>query len=315
VLTVKTGLRVAVVQGSTVEVVEVDTGRSSVVATNAELSGHDRIDVESVGAQLVLVGDDQTGAGNGPNPVYATTDGPGSALRKIGEAGFIRASDRPGRVWLSTVEESTPPTTTLSEVDLTGAVHRHIAFRGTFGATPFGAGFLKSNPRDDTWDVERVDGTGSRQELYRGRDLLTASGPTALLGDRTGCEPICEVTILTADAAAPTRVLAIEGPLDLAGSALRRDGRRLVAATLIPGEGTRPYLLTEVNLQSGRKHQIDGAWGAAYYGPSVQLSAGGRWLLFADADGVHVDVYDVQAQQAYRAPGHFAQITQLELLP
>lgn len=308
-----TGARLVVAQGTHLEVLDVDTGARTAIPTDPRLANYDRIDVLAVGAQLVFLGDDQTGAGNGPNPAYATTTGPGSPLRAIGEASDVQPSDRAGRVWLESISEGTGSRTTLTEVDLTGHVHRHASLNGTFGAEPFAGGYLRRSPTNDK-DTELADSTGHVSHRYPDTDVITVSDSAAVLASRVGCEQQCQLHVLTAGAGVTEHTVTINATaLDDVG--LTRDASRLFVAARRGGDGAPPLMLSEIDLGTGRTRPAPDAWAAPYYGPSLRFSRDGRWMFFTDGDLKSVDAYDLTNRRAYRLKGTFDVITQLELVP
>ena len=314
-LAAKTGSRLVVVQGTKLELLDVDAGAATPFQTDYRLVDHDRIDVLSVGKQLVMVGDDQTGAGTGPYPAYATTNGPGSPMHTIGQAGYLVPSDHAGRVWLSDVTQE--PSTTLTEVDLQGRVYRHAGFEGTFGADPFAGGYLRQTVMPDKSegeDVELVDDSGKRRLLYKHVSVLVVSGDTALLADRVACAKKCDLHVLTAGSTVTEHVLHLGATPDLIEAGITNDSSRLFVGVRQESTSPAPSLISELSLTSGAMRQMTDAYAATYYGASYQFTPDGRWMFFVDADEKHVNAYDLAARRAYRVKGDFAQITQLELL-
>jgi hypothetical protein len=303
------------------QLLDVDMGRRTTIRTIPRAQDYDRLDVQVVDGELVVVGDNNTGAGTGPFPAHATTAGPGSSWREIGQASFLEQSSRPGRVWLVAENDTNrDPGSTVTEVDLTGRVHRQAHFPGQFGAQPFADGFLRDTVLADGTsgpDTELVDGTGRRLQLYPRTGLVTARGSTAVLEPARPCGP-CRLTVLTAGSPpAVTRVTFPQLPY-LLEAGLTQDARTLFTSNHEEGLDDRHGLLysriTELDLTTARSRPVEEAWSATYYGPSFQFSPDGRWMFFIDADGRSIDAYDLHDRHAYRVRGSFDTITQLALL-
>jgi hypothetical protein len=316
-LRLKTGARLLVVQGTRLEVADLDSGGRTRLATDPRLQNHDRLDAMSVAGQLVLLGDDQTGAGNGPYPAYATTTGPGSFLRAIGRASSLFPSDRAGRLWL-TADDDGAAGEKWSEVDVHGVVHRKATFRSGFGVKPFGPGFLRGIDAADGSagsETELVDGVGRRLRLFAGRDFVASSGRTAVLAERSPCARACDLSILTAGTSVRERHLEVDEAPSAGYAVLSPDGSSLYVTEPANGVGGGPSELSEIHLTDGSTLPVPGAFAASFFGPSMRFTPDGRWVFFVDADEVHVDAWDRVERQAYRVNGSFARITQLELLP
>jgi hypothetical protein len=318
-LTAKTGARLLVVQGTRLQTLDVDAGRVRALPRTAHASDYDRLDVVAVDGQLVLVGDNNTGAGSGPFPAYATTAGPGSRLRALGEASYLLPSEHSGRVWLAAVVDTNDATagTTLTEVDLSGRVHQRAHFR--YGAQPFAGGFLRqagANAPGDAGDqgTDLVDAQGRVLHNYAGRVVLV-TGNTAILSlTDAPCSGQCRLQVLTAGATIEERTVTVAALPGLSELGLSRDGSRLFTSDIVEGGSNPPSWVTELDLRTGRVHRLTDAWAETYYGASFVFSADGRWMFFSDVDAKHVDAYDLTTRRAFRVPGTFGTITQLELL-
>jgi hypothetical protein len=318
-LTARTGARLLVVQGTRWQTLDVDTGRMRTLPRPADAAEYDRLDVVAVGRQLVLVGDNNTGAGNAPSPAYVTTDGPGSRLREIGQASYLLRSAHPGRVWLVADKDTNADDagSTLTEVDLSGVVHQRAHFR--YGAQPFAGGFLRqagTNAPGDAGDqgTDLVDGHGRVLHNYAGRVVLV-TGNTAILSlTDAPCSGQCRLQVLTAGATIEERTVTVAALPGLSELGLSRDGSRLFTSEIVEGGSNPPSWVTELDLRTGRVHRLTDAWAETFYGPSFVFSADGRWVFFSDVDAKHVDAYDLTTRRAFRVPGTFGTITQLELL-
>ena len=312
-LTAKTGTLLVVVQETRLELLDVDTGKRTLLTTDRRLLGNDRIDVLGVGGQLVMLADNQTGAGNGPNEVLATTAGPGSPLRVIGQASYLRSSSSPGRLWLVSVLDTNNPMEKLVEVDLHGGVHQAVTFRDVLNTEPFARGFLRETVMPDGSSghaTELVDARNRLLKSYLG-SVVAVQGDTAVLADRS-CPRDCTATVLSARGSLIAR-RERSTALDLSSeSTLSPDGARLLIDE--PDGRVSATHLTALMLSGGGYQSIDDAWGARYYGPSVRFSPDGRWMFFIDADEKSIDAHDLTTHRSYRVPGRFRTITQLEPL-
>lgn len=313
-LTAATGTRLVVVQGTRLELLDTDTGRRTLLATDRRLLGNDRIDVAVVEGELVLLANNNTGAGNGPNEVLATTAGPGSALRRIGEASYLRPSQTNGRVWLVAENDTNDsPGSTLAEVDTHGAVYRHATFANSFSVEPFAGEFLRPTQLADGStgdDTELVDAHGRRQHLYRGR-LVAVHGDTAVISQASEpCSRDCRLLVLTSNGGVRARTVTFDALPYLVEPALTPDGAQLFISNAVTEDGSLDRL-TELDLTRGQRREVDDAWSARYYGPSMTFSPAGRWMFFTDATGRNVDAYDLTTRRAFRVLGSFATITQL----
>jgi hypothetical protein len=321
-LTAKTGARLLVVQGTRLDLLDVDTGERTRVATDPLLVHHDRIDVISIGGQLVMLGNNQTGAGNGPYPAYATTAGPGSRLRLLGQASYLLPSIHQDRVWLIAEVESNAAEagSTLTEVDVRGAVHQRVRFRHRFSVHPFAGGFLVDasvTAPGDAGDqgTDLVDASGRRLHHYDGHPHLVR-GDTAVLARKDApCSRHCPLLVLTAGPRISERTVNIDVEPGLAQLGLSPDSSRLFTSVIVEGTTKPPSLVTDVHLETGAAHQLTDAWAETYYGPSFVFNRDGRWLFFSDVDARHIDGYDLTTGRAFRVRGSFATITQLEVLP
>ncbi len=312
-LSATTGTRLVVVQGTRLELLDVDTGRRTLLPTDPRLLGGERIDVAAVAGQLVMLDNDNTGAGNGPVDVFATTAGPGSALRKIGAASHVMASSHADRVWLVSAEErDMGPTSTFIEVGAAGRVYRRASVAG-WGAVPFADGFLRATVQADGSsgdDTELVDARGTRLRRYAGR-VLAVRASTAILSE-ANCTNSCDLRVLSAGSFVRERTVRAVAlpPLPDDGWALTADAAHLFAARPV-NEGSSALRITDLDLRTGASRDLAGAWAARYFGPSATLSDDGRFLFFIDAAGTHIDAYDLGTGQAVRVGGTFATITQL----
>jgi hypothetical protein len=320
-LSAKTGARLLVVQGTRLEMLTVDSGRRTVLPTRRELGqSYDRLDVVAIGDRLALVGDNNTGAGSGPFDAYATRTVPGSTFRVVGQASYLLPSEHSGRVWLAAVRDTNDASagTTLTEVDVSGRVYQRAHFR--YGALPFAGGFLRqagTNAPGDAGDqgTDLVDSHGRVLHNYAGRVVLV-SGKTAILSlTDAPCSGSCRLQVLTAAATIEERTVTVDAVPGLGELGLSRDGSRLFAGAIVEGGDNPPSRVTDVDLRTGRVHQLTDAWAETFYGASFVFSADGRWMFFSDVDAKHVDAYDLTTRRAYRVDGEFGTITQLELLP
>jgi hypothetical protein len=304
-----TGSRLLVVQGTRLQLLDVDSGRRTTIRTVPHPEQYDRLDAVVVGSELVLVGDNNTGAGTGPFPVYATTAGPGSSLRTIGDASFLMSSERSGRVWLRTwYDDNERHTDALTEVDLRGRVHRQPPFE----AQPFGSHYLRGTGVDDR-DTELVDAAGRRLHLYKGRHLGLVSRGTAFLEPQTPCGP-CRLTIVRSGTPQTERGVTVEEMPSLFDAQISPDGSKLLSGIHDENAGLPYSRITELDLKTGRSRDVSDALSASYVGASFQFSRDGRWLFFIDADTKSVDAYDLKRRRSFRVPGRFDTITQLVVL-
>jgi hypothetical protein len=313
-LTAQTGAQLVVVQETRLELLDVDSGRRTLLTTDPRLLGNDRIDVLAIDGELVMLGDNQTGAGVGPTDVFVTTAGPGSPLRLIGQGSAVQASAHAHRVWLySQEEDGVGPSSSLVEVDLTGRVQQSGAFPGTWNVAPFAGGFLRPTVEKDGMDgsdTQLVDGQNRRLRAFQG-SVLAMQGSTAVLADRA-CPRDCVATILTASGSS-IQSKQRSTALDLSSAAVLSPDRRLLFIQE-PAAAAAATNITTLDLADGSNRQIDDAWGAQYYGPSIGFSTDGRWMFFIDANEKSVNAYDLIVHRTYRVPGTFKTITQLEPL-
>jgi hypothetical protein len=310
------------VQRTQLDLLNIDTGQRTRVRTDPLLVNHDRIDVISVGGQLVMLGDDQTGAGSGPYPAYATTAGPGSRLRMLGQASYLLPSVHQDRIWLlaDVVRDAAEAGSTLTEVDIRGLVHQRVRFRHRFGVRPFAGGFLVDanvTASGDAGDqgTDLVDARGRRLHRYDGHPHLVTGDTAVLARDDAPCSRHCPLLVLTAGASISERTVTIDVEPGLAQLGLSRDRSRLFTSVIREGSDKPPSLVTDVDLETGAAHPLTDAWAETYYGPSFVFSRDGRWLFFSDVDATHIDAYDLKARRTFRVNGSFDTITQLEVLP
>lgn len=316
----KTRARLIVVQGTKLEVLSVDTGGVTALAAPADAAQYDRFDLLAVQEELVMVGDNNTGAGSGPFPVYVTTAGPGSALRVIGQASYLLASDRADRVWLVADKDTNASDagTTLVEVDVRGVVHQRATFRHTFGVKPFAGAFLREVVTADggfAGSTDLVDGAGRRLHRYAGSVVIAAAKTAVLSQGDVPCAHDCRLLVLTAGAQILERTVAFDSLPYLMELGLSRDSTRLFTSVIDEVDPGQPSYVTELDLEAGQRRLVRDAWAGTFYGPSFQFTPDGRWMFFTDVDKVHVDAYDVSSRTAYRVKGTFDTITQLALLP
>ena len=319
-LPARTGAQLLVVQGTKLETLDVDTGARRMLPTDPRLRDHDRLDVRPVGSELAVLGDDQTGAGNGPYPAYLTTSGPGSALREVGQASYLLPSRRADRVWLVADEDTNggDSGTTLVEVDVHGRVRERATFVHAFGVRPFAGAFLlpvaaaDGGPGDHT---DLVDRAGRRLHRYLGNPVATSGSTAVLVQGDAPCSSDCRLLVLTAGRTITERSVAFDALPGLMEPGLSRDATRLFTSAVDESDPTVPSRVTELDLTTGRSTPVTDAWSATYYGPSFQFTPEGRWMFFLDVDKVHVDAYDLQERTSYRVKGTYGTITQLTLLP
>jgi hypothetical protein len=315
-LTAKTNSRLVVVQGTKLQVLDVDAGTRSTLPGHSFDHEYDRYDVLAVGRQLVMVGDNNTGAGSGPFPAYATTAGPGSRLRTLGQASYLLPSEHLDRVWLVAVKDTNDADAgaTYSEVDLRGVVHHRAHFR--FQVSPFFGGFFREAgpPGTDTGDTELVNAAGERLHFYPHSYVLAISGNTAVLNEDPFDCSRCTLRVLTSGPAQLSeRHVVVDSLPRLSEIRLAEDGSRLLLG--IDSESGDPQArVAQINLRSGEQSEITGAAAGTFYGPSFDFSGDGRWVFFTDADGKSVDVCDVVTGRAYRVAKGFDRITQLQVL-
>jgi hypothetical protein len=279
------------------------------------LQDYERINATTVGQQVVLVGDNSTGAGGGGGDVLATSRGVGTALRKIGTADpQLHLSTSAGRIWLASVTDSDQltgqPRTELREVDLRGRLTQRAVFDGVFGATPFGEGFLRDvSLQDREAGVELVDADGKRTQVWSGLQLLGDWGDVALLREVQPCSRSCELTVLDAQDGLSERLVRVQNPdlLDWAASGISRDRRLLFSA--VPQADEPSVRIARTDLANGAVTILDGVRSNRYYGFTPSFSPDGRWMFFPDADQAHVDAYDILENRSYRVPGEFSGVT------
>jgi hypothetical protein len=318
-LTLKTGVRLVVEQSTQLDVLDVDTGRLTRLARDPDFVHYDRLDVLATGGQLVMVGDNNTGAGSGPFPVYGTTAGPRSKLRPLGqEASSLMPSAHRGRVWLVADNETSDPAwgETLLEVDVRGVVRRRATFVHWFGVQPFGSGFLRTThlaDGSDGPDTELVDERGRRQRLFPGQGVLAVYGTTAVLGETMPCDKgPCRLRVLTAGVPLGERAVALAEKPQTSRFRVNPAGTRLLARN--PRGGLGPAdVLSEIDLRTGESRPVEAASADGnFFGP--QFSADGRWMLFVDGDRAHIDAFDLRERHAYRVKGTFSRFTQITVL-
>jgi hypothetical protein len=309
-----TGARLLVVQGTRLEILDVDSGRTEVLASDPRLTGYERLDVLPVDGELVLLGDNSTGAGNVPSAVLATTAGAGSPLRQIGTAARLARSSTPRRLWLSVPHDGEVPSVTFEEVDLDGRVHRRVVLRKTFYAEPFAEGFLRYDEIGS--GVELVDGRGSVLRSFPGMRLLRVDPRTAVLVDGPVCDVRCDALVLRADPKLPlhrVEVAQVVGETSAEG-AVAQDG-----ATLWTARAWEPHTVGgsvhRTDLQTGQPVPVAGASAQTYWGFDPAFTPDGRWVFWPDADDDHVNAYDVSRGAASRVPGDFRGITSVVVLP
>ena len=321
-LTAKTGSRLLVVQGTRLEVLDVDSGRREVLTTSRDLgTSYDRLDVVATGGRLVLVGDNNTGAGSGPFDAYVTRPVPGSSFRVVGQASYLRPSDHAGRVWLVADKDTNDADSgeTLVEVDVRGVVHQRAHFSHRFGVLPFAGGFLVDADVTAPGDAgeqgtDLVDARGRLRHHYPSPVLLV-DGDTALLADNNEpCARACRLQVLTAGSRVVERTVLVDALSQPLEAALSPDHSRLFTGVIVEGSDKPPTRVSELDLRTGHVHELADAWGETFYAPSFVFSPDSRWMFFADADGVHVNAYDLSARRSFRVQGDFGTITQLELL-
>jgi hypothetical protein len=310
----QTNVRLLVVQGDVLELLDVDSGKVSPVATDSRQRGYSRINATAVGDEVVLVGDDSTGAGGGGGDVLATTAGIGSGLRVIGSSDpHLMPSSNAGRIWLSSVTDADRttgrPRTELREVDLRGRVRQKVVFDGTFGATPFAGGFLRSVSLERGDGVELVDAQGERSRAWPGGQLLGVWGDHALLSDVPPCDGVCGLRVLTARGELSERRVEVDDPawIDWQAGGISPDGRLLFSGA---PDGDEPSVrVARTDLVTGKATLLEGVRSTRYYGLSPSFSADGRWMFLPDADRTHVNVYDIAEQTSYRVPGEFKEVS------
>jgi hypothetical protein len=321
-LTARTGSRLLVVQGIGLDLLDVDSGRPTTVRRFSHAAEYDRLDVVVVGRELVLVGDNNTGAGSGPFPAYATTAGPGSKLRTLGQASYLLRSAHRDRAWLVADNDTNDADagSTLTEVDLRGVVHQRAHFAHRFGVLPFAGGFLVDaglTAPGDAGDqgTDLVDARGRVQHHYADR-VYRVEGDTAILAaSDVPCSRACHLLVLTAGATVVERTVDLAAVPSLYEAGLAPDRSRLLASDVAEGSDRRPGLVKDLDLRTGAVHDVTGAWAESGYGPSFVFSADGRWVFFVDVDGRHVDACDLHSRRSFRVDGDFGRITQLEVLP
>ena len=307
----RTEVRLLVVQGTRLSLLDVDSGRVEAWPTDPRLADNDRLDATRIGGEVVLVPDNSTGAGGGGGTVFATTQGPGSRLRAIGSSDpYLQASARAGRIWLSSAEDTNTPRTTLTEVDLTGRVSRRVVLADTVGAIPFAGGFLRDAlPAADSPGTELVNSEGRRRELWPRMSVVAATPDLVVLSEP--CTERCPLLLLIADGSAAP----VERRLDVDPSLARASYDRAFSPekdalffTTPVSEGG-PSALSRLDLGSGRTTRLEGALTATYWPFAPAFSDDGRWMFFSAADGSHVLVYDVRRGRTLRVPGDFRGIT------
>lgn len=307
----RTGTRLLIVQGTTLSVFDVDAQTSTPLPTDPRLADHDRIDVLAVEDELVLMGNDSTGAGQGVRSAYATTDGPGSPLREIGEGTYLIPSATPGRVWLETVEEAEQSRTTLVEVDLTGTVHRQAVLENTFGATPFANGFLRQDMTTD--EVQLVDEAGRVLRTYPGTRFAAVSGGTAILVDRE-CVDTCRLHLVSADADVPPRTVQVDGRAAMGLHDVTLLGDQLLIGVPRTDDDDALHVLRAD--RGGAMTRVPQVTADRYWGFRPAVSADARWMFWVDGDDRTVDAYDVASGTAYRTtPAATMDITSVVALP
>ncbi|MDT7570824.1 MAG: hypothetical protein QOE05_998 [Actinomycetota bacterium] len=316
-LTVKTGARLVVEEGTQLRILDVDSGRLTVLPRFPDAKAYDRLDVLVVGRQLAMVGDNNTGAGSGPFPAYVTTAGPGSRLREVGQASSLLPSEHPGRVWLVADNDTNDPDwgTTLTEVDMRGAVHVRKKFVHTFGVRPFGGGFLREvgDADQDPRDMELIDMSGHRLRLFTGMDRVAVTGRTAVLAQRAPCVDGCNVSVLSSGTSVTERRLKVDDPPTGGNAVLSPEGQALyLLSDQGNGGGTA---LAEMLLVDGGIVRIDDARADHNFGPALQFSSDGRWMFFVDADRTHIDAFDRVNRTSYRAKGTFGRFMHITALP
>lgn len=298
-----TATQLVVVQGTRLSVLDLTTGTVRPLPTDPRLTDHDRLDALAVGGQLVLLGDDNTGAGNGASDVLVTTAGPGSRAQVLGQAGYLVPSGDPGLVWLVDVEDGGPHVgTTLRELDAAGHVHRSAGFPGEVDVRPFGTHFLRSADQGGT---ALVDDHGTVLHRYA-EDVVTAQGDTAVLAERD-CSHDCLVRVLQ-DGAADRTVRVADLPYlpenDLVGTSL-------VGDVTPESDGPAAGSLVRVDLTTGAVTTPHGTT-APYWGASF-ATAGDR-VFFADGTGDHVSVLDLRTGTVSQLPHRSGTITGLAVL-
>jgi hypothetical protein len=322
-LTAATGSRLVVVQGTQLEVLDVDTGRISSLPRHPRAADYDRLDVVAVAGQLVLLGDNNTGAGSGPFPAYATTSGPGSRLRVVGQASYLIRSVHLDRVWLvADVDNNNAAEagSTLTEVDVRGVVHKRAHFRHRFGVQPFADGFLVDASLTAPGDAgdqgtDLVDAHGRRLHHYDGHPRIVSGNTALLAANDVPCRRDCPLLVLTAGASISERTVEMDAVPGLTELGLSRDSTRLFTSVMVEGTEKPPSRVTELDLETGRAHQLTDAWAETFFGASFVFSPDGRWMFFSDADARHVNAYDLTMRRTFRVKGSFRTITQLEVLP
>jgi hypothetical protein len=323
-LSAKTGARLLVVQGTRLEMLAVDSGRRTVLPTSRELGmSYDRLDVVAVGERLVLVGDNNTGAGSGPFDAYATRTVPGSTFRVVGQASYLVRSVHPDRVWLVAEVDTNDADSgsTLTEVDVRGVVHQRVQFRHAFAVRPFAGGFLRwagTTTAGDAGDpgTDLVDARGRRLRNYPGVVRVVSGSTAVLVQNDLPCTKRCPLLVLTADGTRISqRTVYADAMPGLMEPALTRDASRLFTSVIVEGGDNPPSKVTEMDLRTGRARELRDAWAETYYGASFVFSPDGRWMFFSDVDAKHVDAYDLTSRRTFRVEGTFGTITQLELLP
>lgn len=312
-----TGSRLLVVQGTRLELLDVDTGRTESWATDPRLAGYERIEVLPVAGELVLLGVTSSRAGHVPLDVLSTTAGAGSALQVVGEASRVLPSATPGRLWLSLAsdpENADGATVTFSEVAPDGTVHRRIVLPRTFHAEPFAGGFLRYDRTGS--GLELVDARGRVQRSYPGKRTLHAGPDAAVLVDGPACGVPCDALVLRATSPVTQHPLEVPQAVGeaVAGGGVTVDGTALWTAWgwQRPGDVGS---LTRTDLRTGESTPVQGVTAQTSWDFDPQFTPDGRWMFWPDADGVHVNAYDLPGDAAYRVPGRFREITSVVVLP
>jgi hypothetical protein len=206
------------------------------------------------------------------------------------------------------------PRTELTEVDLRGRVRQRVVFDGSFGATPFSAGFLRDVSVEREDGVELVDAQGVRSRVWAGTQLLGVWGDHALLADVSPCDRACGLRVLTAGDRLAERRVEVQDPawVNWQASGVSPDGRLLFSA--IPQDDEPSVRIARTDLLTGAVTLLPGVRSTRYYGIDPSFSADGRWMFFPDADKTHVNVYDTVRHRSYRLRGEFQDISSVEVV-